>query len=345
MSKKTSKQILLAAAPFALLFLALYLMFKDSWREIARQLKNAGPAWLLAGLAVSGAYYLADAQGFRLLIRRLLPGFRLREGVEIVAIGLFMNASTFGTGIKPAQALYLKNRGADVGESLGPLMLPYIFHKLTIVLYGLAALALFFLFLAARFGQWLPYLYAGYGLSLAICLVLALLCVSGGFHQWAFGWLRRISRKEKYQSAIARAEEEVRQARRQAAGILRDRRLCLSMLGINFAKFFCWYSVPWLAFRAVGLSSPPISFGQCLAVAAVAQVLIGVIPITGGMVSAEVVFVLLYSVIFGETLAGSAMVIFRLATYYLPIAASCLYSLAIYARERRSGGTRGTRPP
>ncbi|MEA4891258.1 MAG: lysylphosphatidylglycerol synthase transmembrane domain-containing protein [Peptococcaceae bacterium] len=339
--KKKIKQALLVLAPFALLALALTVLFKDSWQQILIQSKSINALWFTAGLALAAVFYIADAQGFRLLIRRLLPDFSLKEGVEIVAMGLFMNVSTFGTGIKPAQALYLKNRGADLGESLGPLILPYVFHKLTIVLYGIYAILFYHGFLLKHFARRMLYLYLGCGLSLIICLVLVLLCVSGGFHRLIFDRLKKLFRKEKYLAAVSRLEEETGQMRRQTAGILQDRVLCLKMLGINLLKFFCWYAVPWLAFRAVGVADMPLAFGQCMAVAAVVQLLIGVIPITGGMVSAEVVFVLLYAVIFGEVTAGAGMVVFRLATYYLPVLVSCLYSLSIYLRRRRRGNPGG----
>ena len=322
-------------APFLLLLLALYVLFHRSWRAILTQLTLLGPGWFALALAVSACYYVLDACGFRLLLRRrLLPDFTLREALALIAMGLFMNVSTLGAGIKPAQALYLKERGADVGEGLGLLVLPYLFHKLTIVLWGLTALGLARDFILSRFAQWVPAIYLGCGLSIAICCFLAAIFTSARFHALVFRLLTKLSARPRYQELVSQAERETAGLRRQVRSVIGDGGLCLRMLSLNVGKFACWHTVPYLALYALGQTSLPLSFGQGLAVAALMQLLIGVIPVTGGMVSAEVVFVLLYGVILGPVAAGSAMLVFRLATYYLPVLISALYSLWVYRQER-----------
>lgn len=247
-----------------------------------------------------------------------------------------MNVSTFGAGIKPAQALYLHKRGADMGESLGILILPYIFHKLTIVIYGVLGFGFCHRFICTHFAQQVRYIYWGYALSLIICAFLLLIFLSARFHGWCFWLLAKLPLGERAQKAGRRGQRKhQRHAREQIHGVFGDSLLCARMFGVNIAKFFCWFSAAGVAFHAVGAEALPISFGQCLAVAALVQLLIGVIPMTGGMVSSEVVFVLLFSVVAGSVNAGAAMLIFRVATYYLPVFISCFYSLLIYWRERK----------
>lgn len=336
MKNSRFRQTLVIIVPFMLLFIALYLLFHQSWQQIWQQLKQVRPEWFALMLLLSGAYYLIDARGFQMVVRELLPDFSLRGAVELVAMGLFMNVSTFGAGIKPAQALYLRERGADVGESLGVLILPYIFHKLTIVLYGVLGFAIYHHFICSHFAEQVGYIYLGYGLSLVICAFLLLIFLSARFHGWCFCLLEKLPLGEHRQKLIAQAKSSTSGMRQQIKHVFADGVLCARMFGVNIAKFFCWFSAAAAAFRAVGASALPASLGQCLAIAALVQLLIGVIPMTGGMVSSEVVFVLLFSVMAGPVTAGSAMLIFRAATYYLPVLISCFYSLLIYCRERQA---------
>ena len=322
--------------PLLLLALALYLLFGQSWPQMRRQLGQVQLSWFGLMLAASGGYYLLDSWSFQLVVRRLLPDFSLREALALVAMGLFMNVSTFGAGIKPAQALYLRERGADVGESLGVLVLPYVFHKLTIVLYGLVCFGLCYHFISACFASQVVYIYLGYALSIAICIFLVLIFVSERFHRFCFCLLEKIPGNERYQILLAKAKASTGGMRGQVRQALGDGRLVGRMFMLNIAKFFCWYGAACLAFYAIGLPALPASFGQCLATAAMVQLLIGVIPVTGGWVSSEVVFVLLFAVLAGQVAAGSAMLVFRMATYYLPVLLSCFYSLFIYWRERQA---------
>ncbi len=335
---KTSrlKQGLVVILPLLLLLLALYLLFGQSWQSIWQQLQQIKGNWFALALALSGLYYVMDARSFQLVVRRLLPAFSWREALDLVAMGLFMNVTTFGAGIKPAQALYLRDRNADVGESLGVLMLPYVFHKMTIVLYGIFYFVLYHGFVSSHFSELVRYIYLGYALSVLICIFLVLIFVSARFHRECFELLEKIPAGARYHQMIAKAQVSTHGMRQQIKSALTNERLCLRMFGINMAKFFCWYSVAGAAFRAIGLSALPVSYGQCLAMAAMVQLLIGVIPMTGGLVSSEVVFVLLFSVIAGQVAAGSAMLVFRMATYYLPVLISCFYTLALYWSRRRA---------
>ncbi len=336
MKNRHLKQALVIIIPLLLLFLALYLLFSQSWQQIWQQLKQVQRGWFVLALALSGLYYVIDARSFQMVVRRLLPAFSWREAGDLVAMGLFMNVSTFGAGIKPAQALYLRDKGADVGESLGVLMLPYVFHKLTIVLYGIVCFALYHDFIRSHFANQVFYIYLGYALSVMICIFLVLIFVSTHFHHWCFRLLEKIPAGERYHQLIAKAKVSTGGMRQQVKSALNDKLLCLRMFAVNIAKFFCWYSAFGIAFRAIGLSHLPASFGQCLATAALAQLLIGVIPMTGGMVSSEVVFVLLFSIIAGHVAAGSAMLVFRMATYYVPVLLSCFYTLALYWHKRQA---------
>ena len=336
MKNNRLKQALVIIVPFALLFLALYLLFRQSWQQIFQQLKQVQLEWFGLAILLSGLYYLIDARSFQSVVRVLLPDFPLRGAIEQVAMGLFMNVSTFGAGIKPAQAIYLRERGADVGEGLGILILPYIFHKLTIVLYGAVGFVLCQGFIRTYFADEVQYIYLGYGLSLIICAFLLLIFLSSRFHTQCFRVLEKIPAGERYHHLIAQAKASTGGMRQQIKGVFADKKLCAQMFGLNIAKFFCWFSAAAVAFRAIGCAALPVNFWQCLVIAALVQLLIGVIPMTGGMVSSEVVFVLLFSVVAGPVAAGSAMLIFRVATYYLPVLISCFYSLLIYWRERQA---------
>ena len=59
------------------------------------------------------------------------------------------------------------------------------------------------------------------------------------------------------------------------------------------------------------------------------QLLIGVVPTSGGVGSLEVVFSLLFAAVFGKITAGSSMILYRLSTYYLPFIVSLVMMIFV----------------
>ena len=68
---------------------------------------------------------------------------------------------------------------------------------------------------------------------------------------------------------------------------------------------------------------------EILATSSFMQLIVGVIPVTGGMGATEVVYQLLYGVLFGEITAGSTMILYRMANYYVPFLVSIGFALRL----------------
>ncbi len=84
-----------------------------------------------------------------------------------------------------------------------------------------------------------------------------------------------------------------------------------------------------IAIYAAGGNMGGVSFGQALTVTALMQLIMGVIPTSGGVGSLEVVFSLVFAAVFGKVLAGSSMVLYRLSTYYIPFLVSIVIMLIV----------------
>ena len=67
---------------------------------------------------------------------------------------------------------------------------------------------------------------------------------------------------------------------------------------LNIMKMSCWYVIPVIAIYAAGGSLGNVTVSQALTVTALMQLLMGVIPTSGGVGSLEVVFSLLFSKLF-----------------------------------------------
>lgn len=327
---KRGKKILLGTLPFLILALVLYFMFRNSFGNIWTQLRRSDPVWFIVILLLGGIYLVIDALPFCILIRRSIPRFTLWDALQVTFLGIFLNVTTFGTGIKPGQMLYLyKKKGADVGESFAVLTLPYMFHKAAIILYATIMILWEGDFIRTRYPESYHYLYGGYGLSLIIILFLILVCASEKFHRILFYPLEKHVKKDSWRKQILHWKEEISKLQKEAYAIVRTPSIWAKLIPINLLKLTFWYIIPLVALKAVGGCNLTISVPEVLATSSFMQLIVGVIPVTGGMGATEVVYQLLYGVLFGEVTAGATMILYRMANYYVPFLVSVGFALRV----------------
>ena len=122
----------------------------------------------------------------------------------------------------------------------------------------------------------------------------------------------------------------------QTALLLQSKgRLCRVFL-LEMLKLSCWFVIPYLALWGTG-SLNGLSFPQAVSVSAIVTVLIDVIPTPGNIASIELIYTLLFTVVVGEVAAGSTMLLYRFATFYLPFLAGMAVTFWLRVRDIRRG--------
>ena len=120
--------------------------------------------------------------------------------------------------------------------------------------------------------------------------------------------------KEKAKAGIAQMED----FSRVGSVVIKDKQQWIGLIFRNAVKMTCLYALPAVAIFAVTGERLPLSVLECLAFSSVMQLLIGVIPSSGGTGSTELVFLMLFGSMTEKSVCGAAMILYRMATYYLP---------------------------
>lgn len=331
MSDKAKKSIKLIVelAIIAVMFLILYFLFKDSYKDILKQLAQTN-MFIFAGIVVLGnMYYLIDAILYSYLLRREGHPMSFRVCVAVAYMCVFFNVTTFGAGIKPAQVIYLHSKGINSGRGFAITAMPYVFHKTVIVVYALVMLALNNAFVVRNFSETFIYIYLGAALSIGIIVCMILMCALKSFHDLVLKVIDFIFRSERFEGMKTRLKRWAESLREGTKDIVKSPRAWINFSLMNILKMTCWYVIPMIAIYAAGGDMGGVSFGQALTVTALMQLIMGVIPTSGGVGSLEVVFSLLFAAVFGKVLAGSCMVLYRLSTYYIPFLVSIVIMLIV----------------
>lgn len=193
----------------------------------------------------------------------------------------------------------------------------YVSHKLTIVLYAAVMLCFFHTVLFQVSGLEKNYLLTGFWVSFAILLFLTMFCINQKFAPWLLRCSDHIKKekiKEKAKAGIAQMED----FSRVGSVVIKDKQQWIGLIFRNAVKMTCLYALPAVAIFAVTGERLPLSVLECLAFSSVMQLLIGVIPSSGGTGSTELVFLMLFGSMTEKSVCGAAMILYRMATYYLP---------------------------
>lgn len=332
--KNKKKHFITAILATLFLVLVLYLIFHDSLGEIKTQLFQADKRTLLILVIFGNLYILLDGWVLHYMIVKNHERCTLWQAVRLAYMVVFFNVTTFAAGTKPAQIydLYQESQ-IKPGKSFGILTMEYVSHKLTIVLYAAVMLCFFHTVLFQIPGLEKNYLLAGFGISLAILIFLTMFCINQKFAPWLLACSEHIKKesiKEKIRAGLAQMEEFSKVGR----VVIKDKKEWIGLIFRNAVKMTCLYILPAVAIFAVTGERLPLSLLECLAFSSIMQLLIGVIPSSGGMGSTELLFLMLFGSMTGKSVCGAAMILYRIATYYLPF----LISIPLLFLGKRSTG-------
>lgn len=332
--KNKKKHFITAILATLFLVLVLYLIFHDSLDEIKTQLFQADKRALLILVIFGNLYILLDGWVLHYMIVKNHERCTLWQAVRLAYMVVFFNVTTFAAGTKPAQIydLYQESQ-IKPGKSFGILTMEYVSHKLTIVLYAAVMLCFFHTVLFQIPGLEKNYLLAGFGISFAVLTFLTMFCINQKFAPWLLACSEHIKKesiKEKIRAGLAQMEQFSKVGR----VVIKDKKEWIGLIFRNAVKMTCLYILPAIAIFAVTGKMLPLSLLECLAFSSIMQLLIGVIPSSGGMGSTELLFLMLFGSMTGKSVCGAAMILYRIATYYLPF----LISIPLLFLGKRSTG-------
>ena len=329
MKSKRSKTYLVSGATLALIFAAILLIFRDALPDIEKDL-SAVPFWgVLLLLALGFAYEAMESVLCLVIIRHKKPDCTFADALRVTFLGVFGNIATLGAGTLPMQSFYLYRRGLDAGSGLGIMASEYVLHKMSVLIYATLALLLG--------GDWLResasglsrYILIGYGIGALIVLALTLLYTWDKVLDLVLLLLGRLPQTPKWEARRKRWSESLTELNREARKVLLVPALTGKGLLVSMAKLFVLYAIPYAALRLVGCTA--LTFAQTQLLASLMLLITSALPNIAGVGPMEFAFLLLFAPWADTADASSALVLYRVATYFFPF----LLSVIVFLREEK----------
>lgn len=297
-------------------------------RELGGTFKKLDPLWLTGGFAMMLAYWALDACKFLVSLRLIARApHRFLDYLKVAIIGQYYSAITpFATGGQPMQVYYLSRCGIPGGIATSSLVMQYVILLICHAVIYITAFAARSRMLLRHAPGLFPF--AVLGLIVLLVLIFCVLAMSSHdkrLKKILFGGVKLLNR-------IGIIKRPLRQWRRLHTAVADyqdafsslhgDRKTMVWLVLFTAVQLLCFFSIPYFVYRCFGLSGA--SWLDITLVGAFLQVMVGYFPTPGASGASEGAFYAFYPLFFPAPLVFIAMLLWRILSYYLNIAAGAL---------------------
>ena len=330
MGKKQWKTIAISVATLLILSLLVFWVFQDHYQEILRNIQAVNVPELLLLLGMGVAYHMLESAVCVTLVRRRLPMFSFRQATEVVFLGVFGNVATLSVGSIPMQSYYLHHCGLMAGSGIGTMTLEYVFHKSSVLAYTTVMLLLQGRWLGNTGHELSRYMLLGYVICALIIVALLLLCTCDKVQCLASWVIDHLPNTEKWESRKQLWKANLTALYAESQQLLRDGRCLTKVLAWNILKLCCLYCIPFLAEEILGISGP--AFWQVQLLTALMHLISNALPNVAGVGPVEFAFVMIFSHYMECAQASSALILYRISTFFFPFILSVFVFLSVQNR-------------
>ena len=342
------KNLVCGGAVLALLAWTVHTILQEQTPgQLGRALLSADWRVLLLGLPLMALFLCCEAAATWSILRALGCGQSFRRCAYYSCTGFFFSTITpSATGGQPAQVCAMGRDGVPAASGALDMLLVTIGYNTAAMGWGVFAL-----FAAGPFTERLGGqvgLLLGIGLAVFAVIdagMLLFLFLPGPAKRLLYACIALIVKVRPGLDRAGleeKADAHLAEYRRGAQLIRRTPDLLVRVLGLSAMQLACSYAMPYVVYRAFGLSG--YSLGETFALQALCSIAVGYLPLPGSAGAAENVFLRGFLLIFGEGLVAPAMILTRTLGCYLVLAATSAVLAVGRVVRRRAEAPASTEP-
>lgn len=336
------KNLIWVAVMAALLGWTVYtILKKQTPGQLAEAIASADWRVLLLGIPVMALFIGFEAKSTHWILRTLGSPQPFRKCYFYSCTGFFFsNITPSATGGQPAQIYYMNRDGVPVSAGTIDMLLITIGYHTAMVGYGILAL-LTSHNLPERLGGRIGFL-LGVGFMIFIVLNVAMilfLFLPNPARRLCRSVIRlavRVRPSLDREALEEKLDGHMEQYRQGAVVIRQTPALLPRVLLMSAGQLACTYAMPYVIYRAFGLSGAAL--WEVFALQVLCTIAVGYLPLPGAAGAAENVFLRGFAVIFGAGLVAPAMILSRTLSCYLVLAVTGIITAVGHVHRHRRGG-------
>ena len=338
--------------------LAFFLTIGNKSQLILDTIKTANGLYLAVIIAIVLACILLRSLVIFLLTRSYVKKYPFHRAIAIDQLGtLYRMTTPAGLGSHVSEVVVYRKQKVSIANALSVLAMYSIIYQAVLILFNLVTIivksstVIEIGYIPITFSTSGPvniplWLLVGLGflINLSVIGFIVLLSYWNGFYRFVYGPIGRFLNKvkiikdlDKYHERMDSSIENFRNNLKQLFTHVPTLVGCV----LTFAAYIILaYSVPYFAGLALGNNSTSASFFESVFLSNLHQMITCIVPIPGNAVSSELFFLKLFYPASGpsfyesETIARSALLLWRSLMFILPLFISCLYTIIYRPRKR-----------
>lgn len=308
----------------------VYIFLVDKPENILRALRTIRMGWLLLAAGMMVVYWLLESEVLHIVVKKLYRRQHFYNTFKTSMVGQFYNCITpFASGGQPMQAYSMVKTGVPLGIAGSSLLVKFIVYQLTLTLYSLVMLVVFWGFFSSKVSGLIFLSAIGFAINFAVMAGLLCIGFARRFTQRAANaiirFLARLHLIKKPEEKMKAAEAELERfyegfqlARRNTAAVLQ-------MFVLSAVQLTVFFLVPYFLCLAFGRGN--VSPMQVIAAQAFVSMVTSFVPLPGAAGGAEISFVTFFAIFMTGSDLNLSMLLWRMLTFYFPILAGGLISI------------------
>ncbi len=338
-SIKAKKQILSILVLLLLIAITFFFYLRGySFQALWSAMKNANPAYLLAGLGMMLVFILCEAVNIRVILKTLGQKAPLLRCLEYSNIGFYFSSITpSASGGQPAQIYYMKQDTIPVAMSSATIFFVVYVYQIAMLLLGLI-MSLLHTSAAAYFIHQLNYLFLfGVVVNTSVIFILFALMFSKRLVPAIASVLFKVGRhlhlvkkeeqtKDKFDKSLISFHDK--------AMLLKDHpTLFVKVLLITMLQMISINLIPSLVYLSMGYGSKQlVNIFTCQSLLTIS---VSPVPLPGAEGVTQGGFLQVFGAYFPKDILPYAMLINRCISFYLPLIISLLFYILTHIRTTK----------
>ena len=294
--------------------------------DLVNNISDFDKGWLLMSVICYLLNIVIDIILIYLFTKARYNEYKFRYAIKCSMVGQFFSAVTPGaSGGQPMQVISYSKQGIDPGTGTAALIQKFLVYQSTLVCYSIFALVFC---QDAINGPIKGLAFFGF-FSQAIVIVLLILFsfnkkLTKSIISFVFNLLGKIKILKNVDNKIESLEDQLECFHNSNKELFKDKNLVLKAYALTAAQLTTMFIVPYCIYKSFKLSGASIV--DMIGTQAFVTMVSCFMPLPGASGAAEGSFYIMFGGSFGDESIKSAMLLWRLITYYLVILISAPFS-------------------
>lgn len=311
---------------FALGIIVYLCLSENGLTDLIKNMADFDKAWLCMAIICYLLNIVIDIHLIYLFTKARYNKYRIRDAIKCSMVGQFYSAITPGSsGGQPMQVVAFSKQGIDPGAGTAALIQKFLVYQTVLTCYSATALLACHDSIA---GPLKGLTIFGFFTQAIVIVLLALFSfnkvLTKGIISFIFHLLGKIKILKDSEDKIKSLEDQLECFHESNTELYKNKRLVLKTYVLTAVQLTTMFIVPYCIYKSFNFSGTRVV--DMIGTQAFVTMISSFMPLPGGSGAAEGSFYAMFKNYFSEETIKSAMLLWRLITYYLVILISAPFS-------------------